>query len=219
MRKPINLSPKTLIAALLALGGLGVGAVLWSAAQPVKTAEDAGATAISGFVFADAAARPPVAAFVNAEGARVTLGDFEGRAVLVNFWATWCAPCVRELPALDRLQAQLGGPDFEVVAVNIDAGGGRDVTQFLEDLSIAHLDLYTDPRLGFAFDAGIGNVVPVTILYGPDGREIGRKLGPEEWDRGEVKAFLIRQAGIGAAASAHDAARAVDAMAPVSAGK
>lgn len=188
--------PKNLILGVLALGGAAAGYVIVSAAQPAKTPA-ATEVEIAGFEFARPEAAAPDAAFRDAEGRLVTLGDFEGKAVLVNFWATWCAPCVRELPSLDRLQADLGGANFQVVAVNIDSGGGRDVKQYLDDLGIANLDLYTDPRLGFAFASGVSNVVPVSILYGADGREIGRKLGPEEWDRDGVKAFLAREAGVG----------------------
>lgn len=115
------------------------------------------------------------------EGERVTLADFRGKAVLVNFWATWCAPCLKELPSLDNLEARLGGRDFEVVAIAADPRGPEVARQFLDRLNIANLKLYADPRLMLASSIGGANVLPVSILYDASGNEVGRLIGEADW--------------------------------------
>lgn len=101
--------------------------------------------------------------------------------VLLNVWATWCPPCREEMPALDRLQATLGGPDFEVVALSIDDGGMPAVRAFLVGAGIRHLRAYVDASGDARTRFGVGGV-PVTLLIDRDGRELGRKLGPAAWD-------------------------------------
>lgn len=127
--------------------------------------------------------------FSDDQGKATSLAAFRGRVVLLNIWATWCAPCREEMPTLDRLQAALGGPDFEVVALSIDEGGMRVVQQFFTDAGIKHLRPYLDtareamPTLGVA-------VVPLTLLIDRAGREAGRKLGPARWDSQEMAALI-----------------------------
>lgn len=122
----------------------------------------------------------PAIAFEN-EGESITLADFRGKVVLVNFWATWCAPCLKELPSLDALEARLGGPNFEVVAVAADPRGPEAARQFLDRLNIANLKLYADPRLMLASSIGGANVLPVSILYDARGNEVGRLIGEADW--------------------------------------
>jgi thiol-disulfide isomerase/thioredoxin len=119
--------------------------------------------------------------FQDAAGKTLALSDFRGRAVLVNLWATWCVPCREEMPALDRLQQKLGGPDFEVLAVSIDRGGGADVRRFYEQFGVRSLAVYVDPsaEAGFKLKA-FG--LPTTVLVDRAGRERWRKVGPAEWD-------------------------------------
>jgi thiol-disulfide isomerase/thioredoxin len=118
--------------------------------------------------------------------------DYAGRIVLLNLWATWCAPCLREMPALDKLKADLAGKDFEVVALNIDKGGPEKPRKFLADAGIRSLALMHDKE-GKAFAALKIAGMPTTLLIGRDGREIGRLVGPAEWDSDDAKA-LIRAA-------------------------
>lgn len=114
-------------------------------------------------------------------GERLTLADFRGRAVLVNLWATWCAPCLKELPSLDALEAELGGRRFEVVAVASDPRGPEAAQEFLDRLEIRNLELYADPTLRFAMSVGGANVLPVSILYDSEGVEVGRLVGEADW--------------------------------------
>ncbi len=123
----------------------------------------------------------PRLAFSDGEGRPLGLADFKGRAVLVNFWATWCVPCRREMPALDRLQAKLGGPAFQVLAISIDRQGIAAVRAFYRGLGLRSLGINLDAS-GKALAALGLEGIPVTLLIDRDGREIGRKLGALEWD-------------------------------------
>jgi thiol-disulfide isomerase/thioredoxin len=136
--------------------------------------------------------------FVDAEGAPRTLKDFRGKTVLLNLWATWCAPCREEMPSLDRLQKELGSDTFEVVALAVDRTGLEAARKFLDGINVTSLKLYADPttRSGSALKA-IG--MPTTILIDPEGREIGRLPGPAEWDSEQAKALIkdeMRAAGL-----------------------
>jgi thiol-disulfide isomerase/thioredoxin len=141
---------------------------------------------------------PPVA-FVNAEGATKSLSDWHGKIVLLNIWATWCVPCREEMLTLDRLQAELGGKDFDAVAVNIDRGGGDKPKSFLAETGATHLQLYTDPP-GKLFGTLKAVGMPTTLLLDREGREIGRLVGPADWDSPEALALI--KAAIAAPGSA-----------------
>jgi thiol-disulfide isomerase/thioredoxin len=138
--------------------------------------------------------RPAVdVAFDTPEGKRVTLADFRGRAVLLNLWATWCAPCRAEMPALDRLQAELGGDAFEVVTVNIDTARLERREAFWKETEIRHLRFYTDPKADiFQVLKRSGKAVglPTTILIDSSGCELGVMAGPAEWDSEDAKRLI-----------------------------
>ena len=142
------------------------------------------------------AIEPPVAApgvaFENRAGARLTPEDFRGKVILLNLWATWCAPCIRELPSLDRLNAKLGGESFEVVALSIDRKGWPAIDAFFARLGIASLAGYLDQTMRATAAMGATSL-PTTILIDARGREIGRMSGPAEWDS-EAAETLIRRA-------------------------
>jgi thiol-disulfide isomerase/thioredoxin len=127
--------------------------------------------------------------FVSGDLKAASLADFGGKVVLLNIWATWCGPCRVEMPTLDRLQAMLGGPDFEVLALSIDQGGVTVVKDFYEELGLKALRIFVDPSMTapVALNA-LG--VPTTLLISREGREIGRYTGPAEWDGPEVEALI-----------------------------
>ena len=129
-------------------------------------------------------------AFELWDGSETSLVDLvagDGRPMVVNLWATWCAPCREEMPTLDRLQAQLGGDDFHVLPLSIDRAGLGPVRRFYDEIGIRHLDQYLaeDIRAMLAF-AVIG--LPTTLLVDRQGRERGRLTGPAEWDSAEAVA-------------------------------
>ncbi len=141
---------------------------------------------------------PPVAVpevgFSDGVGRALTLDDFLGKVVVLNLWATWCAPCVREMPSLDRLQGALGGPGFEVVALSLDRGGAPVVDRFYQKYGLVNLGKYLDP--GSRSTAALGvRGLPTTVLIDARGREIGRVQGPAEWDSDAIVAFLRRHIG------------------------
>jgi thiol-disulfide isomerase/thioredoxin len=128
--------------------------------------------------------RVPDLAFKDAQGHDVTLANWRGRTVLLNLWATWCVPCRREMPALDALQASLGGPDFEVVAVNIDTRDPQKPLAFLKEVGVSHLAYYTDDSAKIFEDlkeAGKAFGMPTTVIVDRSGCEIGTMAGPAEW--------------------------------------
>ncbi|WDI33066.1 redoxin family protein [Hyphococcus flavus] len=123
-------------------------------------------------------------------GEPMTLADFRGKAVLVNFWATTCAPCLVELPSLDQLEGDLGGQRFEVVAVAADPRGPETAQQFLDRLEIKNLKLYADANLQFAFSVGGADVLPTSILYSASGEEVGRIVGEADWASPEARRLI-----------------------------
>ena len=127
--------------------------------------------------------------FVDDDSKAASLTDLRGKVVLLNIWATWCGPCRVEMPTLDRLQAMLGGPDFEVVALSIDQGGVPVVKDFYEELGLKALRIFVDPSMTapVALNA-LG--VPTTLLINREGREVGRYTGPAEWDSPQVEALI-----------------------------
>ena len=131
----------------------------------------------------------PGIAFNDANGKPRTLDDWAGKVVLLNIWATWCSPCRKEMPHLDALQRALGGEKFEVVAVSIDRGTPEKSRKFLAEVKATALKLYHDPnaQLGFTLKA-IG--MPATLLIDKQGREVGRLVGPAEWNAEEAKRLV-----------------------------
>jgi thiol-disulfide isomerase/thioredoxin len=128
--------------------------------------------------------RLPALSFTDAEGRPRTLADFQGKTVLLNLWATWCVPCRKEMPALDELQAKLGGADFEVVAVNIDTRDAEKPRAWLKEVGIGRLGYYADTSAKVFQDlkiTGRAAGMPTTVLVDPAGCEIGTMSGPAEW--------------------------------------
>src|SRR6202795_3104616 len=128
--------------------------------------------------------RLPDLAFEDAAGKPKKLSDWRGRTVLVNLWATWCVPCRKEMPALEALQTQLGGADFEVVAVNIDTRDPEKPKNFLKDANLTRLGFYNDQKAKVFQDLkGVGRALgmPTSVLVDGQGCEIATIAGPAEW--------------------------------------
>jgi thiol-disulfide isomerase/thioredoxin len=191
------------LAAAIALGAAvyTAGAVAGNAQAPSCAAAKSVADRIRPLVKGEIAAvlvaekqqALPNVSFQGPDGKAMTLKDLRGRMVLLNLWATWCAPCRMEMPALDRLQAEVGGPDFEVVAVNIDQRNLDRPRAFLKEVGVAGLAYYADPSAKIfqqlrAVDRAVG--MPTTLLIDRDGCELAYLAGPAEWASDEAKAFV-----------------------------
>ena len=178
---------------LWVLAGLAAAFVLWTG-PPAERLPDATAPAAArrpGLALHDAPSPVPAFMFADAQGNSLGVADFQDRVVLLNLWATWCVPCREEMPALDRLQAELGGPAFEVVALSIDRGGLDAVRGFFDEIGIVHLGIYLDPSSASTRVLGIPGI-PTTLLIDLDGREIGRVTGPLEWDSPAIVNLIRR---------------------------
>jgi thiol-disulfide isomerase/thioredoxin len=191
---------RPLIAGAVVLGALGAAAALYGmpsggsnrAAAPGCEAAKAVAERLGPLARGEVAAvkvekvpdRLPNLAFNRPDGQPATMADFKGRTVLFNLWATWCLPCRQEMPALDKLQAELGGPDFEVVAVNIDTRNLEKPKAWLQEAGVTRLAHYADPEAKVFQDLRqVGKAVgmPTTFLIDRDGCELAAISGPAEW--------------------------------------
>jgi thiol-disulfide isomerase/thioredoxin len=138
-------------------------------------------------------------AFSDGEGRARDLGAWRGKVVLVNLWATWCAPCKREMPSLDRLQAKLGGADFAVLPISLDRTGPEKPRQFLASNGLKNLDLFLDSA-NTLMQTMRAPGLPLSVILDRQGREIARLAGPAEWDGAEAETLirtLLAQAGDG----------------------
>lgn len=191
--------------ALYVTGGLS-GNIVASAPEDGGSCEIDPATlaavdkAIGGEVAAMALADPPQPlselAFNDPDGNAMTLGDLAGKTLLVNLWATWCAPCRAEMPALDELQAEIGGEGFEVVAINVDTGSDEKPRKFLDEIGIKSLGYYRDDTIGVFNDLkrrSLALGLPVTLLVDEKGCLIANMNGPAEWASDDAKG-LVRAA-------------------------
>jgi len=145
----------------------------------------------------------PDVEFKNPDGGDITLAEFKGVPVLVNLWATWCAPCVKELPTLDKLaQSHAIDGELGVIAVSQDTGSRRGVAAFLKKLKISELGAYQDPGMSLSGKLGPDPVLPTSILYNADGKEVWRYVGDLDWTTPEA-AKLLSEAGAPAANGKH----------------
>ena len=135
----------------------------------------------------------PALAFQGDGGIPKTLADFKGKTVLLNLWATWCVPCRKEMPALDRLQAKLGGPDFQVVAVNVDTARLDRPKQFLTEVAATALPFYADPSAKIfqtLRESGPLLGLPTTFLIDRNGCAVGTMAGPAEWSSADAEKVI-----------------------------
>lgn len=129
-------------------------------------------------------------------GGETTLAAWQGKALVVNFWATWCPPCRKEMPSLDRLQSAVGGADIEVLAISQDRDGAAKAREFYDKVGVAHLAVYVDPGGALAREIGVLGL-PATILVDRAGNEVARLTGEAKWDAEEVVRLMRRMAELG----------------------
>jgi thiol-disulfide isomerase/thioredoxin len=122
-------------------------------------------------------------------GGEMTLGEHAGKVVVLNFWATWCAPCREEMPTLSALQAELGGEDFEVVTIATGRNDPVGMAQFFEEIGVDNLPLHRDPRQLLARDMGVLGL-PITVILDRDGMEIARLQGDADWSSESAMAIV-----------------------------
>ena len=180
--------------------GSEVAAVAGSCEGTVELAQKVDAFA-RGDVAAMAAAtspRPISLAFKGPEGQDLDTSDFAGKTVLLNLWATWCGPCREEMPALNNLQKDMGGDDFEVVAVNIDTGSDEKPKEFLAETGVDALGYYRDSSMG-VFNTmkkeGLAFGLPVTLIIDKQGCLVSAMNGPAVWDSPDAKAMIVAAKG------------------------
>jgi thiol-disulfide isomerase/thioredoxin len=131
----------------------------------------------------------PEVQFQDGSGQVLNLAGFRGKVLLLNVWATWCPPCREEMPSLDRLQAKLGGPEFEVVALSIDLPGLLVVKGFYRELDLRSLRMFSDKSGSVLWLLEVRGL-PTTLLIDREGREIGRVIGAAEWDSPEAISLI-----------------------------
>ena len=171
-----------LVALLLAPPGPGPGALAQA------DADAAGQAPLGEFIPASRPRPAPAVAFTDADGKTLNLRDFAGKLVLVNLWATWCAPCRREMPSLERLQTRLGDK-ITILAISEDRGGSKAVAPFIAKLGLKVVKTYLDPEstVGRAFKV---DGLPTSVLIDRQGRVLGRVEGEAEWDSPKMLAII-----------------------------
>lgn len=128
-------------------------------------------------------------AFTDPDGGEYRLSDFQGKHVLVNFWATWCAPCRKEMPMLSELQSEFGGETFEVVTIATGRNSPQGIRKFFDEIGVDNLPLYLDPKSTLSRDMDVLGL-PITVILDPDGREIARMRGDADWSSDSGKAVI-----------------------------
>jgi thiol-disulfide isomerase/thioredoxin len=172
------------------LVGVALAAIV-AISAPQSSAQTAPPVAgtVATFKPATPAKDPPQTRFVDLKGGELDLGRYKGKVVLVNFWATWCAPCVREMPSLDRLQAALEGEGLVVLPLSLDGPTKPRVEPFYKAQNLVNLPILFDEKSVTFGRFGVG-VLPTSIVINRDGKEVGRLEGPAEWDAPEALALL-----------------------------
>lgn len=168
----------------------------FTAEEPMPPAPQANGKAALGAVGQFVALDTPVAApdlkFTDEQGKALALSDFRGKVIVLNLWATWCTPCLAEMPMLDRLQHQLGDQGAIVIALSLDRGGKDAVEAFYRQADIRNLGVFLDPSMRAISEARTSGL-PTTLLIDANGMELGRVTGPMEWDA-PAAVDLVRKA-------------------------
>ncbi len=195
MNEPKRNRNSLILLASGAILAIGIGVFLFGGSQrqtspgPVSGYKAFATGTLAAFLVKTDKPQIPDIVFKDAKGAATNLDQWRGRVVLLNLWATWCAPCRKEMPALADLQKRLGSKDFEVVAVSVDRKGLEASAAFLKETGADSLGLYVD-QTSNALHLLQALGLPVTVLIDRQGREIGRLLGPAEWNGAEAIALI-----------------------------
>ena len=175
---------------IMLLGGLvALLLVIMQSCQQPKTGLDLFAKdSLKKLTVLEAPPVQPAAVFTREGGAQMQLADYKGKVILLNVWATWCAPCVVEMPSLDALQAARGGQDFEVVTVSLDRTQ-VEVEAFFKENGLTHLEGWHDGTFGLSAKLALPGL-PTSVFYNEHGREIARLPGEADWMSAESLAFI-----------------------------
>ncbi|WP_113913240.1 TlpA disulfide reductase family protein [Roseovarius dicentrarchi] len=195
----MRLSRSTLLYPALALGAIAVGlAVTFSSgdgAHADTPARDYSALAagldgdMKKLSFHSAPKDASGESFTTEDGGTATLADYQGKYVLLNFWATWCAPCRKEMPMLSELQTEFGGDDFEVLTLATGRNAVPAIEGFFEEIGVTNLPAHRDPKQKIAREMGVLGL-PITVILDRDGREVARMQGDAHWSSDSAKALI-----------------------------
>lgn len=184
----MKLVPVFAIVASVAVAAVAVAVTgLWPAGIPAGQA--AAPAGMPDFIAAEPAKPAPATVFKDGDGAEVTLARLKGEVLVVNLWATWCAPCIEELPSLAKLADQVKGQGVRVVAISVDRADRAVVRKFLDANGAQNLEAYQDDGMALARELGVKGL-PTTIIVGADGTWRGSLVGPADWASDEARAFV-----------------------------
>ena len=147
------------------------------------------AGAMKKLVLAENPAPAPDVAFTAEGGDAARLADFRGHPMVVNFWATWCAPCRKEMPSLDALQAEFADTPFRVMTIATGRSPMPAIERFFEETGVTHLPRHSDPQMALSRAMGVLGL-PVSVVIDAEGREVGRLIGDADWSSAEAKALV-----------------------------
>ena len=177
-------------------GWMALAPLIVSSTGPVQAQEAAACAAsharnafLSGYLPVEGAKPVSSAAFIDGTGNSRTVEEWQGRPLLMNFWATWCPPCVKELPSLSRLKSQLKSAGVDVVAINVDKDDATEVSEFLSSVDARNLEPFRDPGRSMMKSARIASL-PTTLLINADGHEVAAVLQDAKWDEPSIAAFI-----------------------------
>lgn len=145
-------------------------------------------------VFHSAPQAAGTADFITFDGAPLNLSDWQGKWVLLNFWATWCAPCRKEMPMLAELQTEFGGDRFEVLTIATGRNSPQSIKKFFEETGIDNLPRHQDPKQALARDMAVMGL-PITVILNPEGQEIARLIGDADWASDSAKSIIAHLVG------------------------
>ena len=171
------------------IAAIGIPAVLYEMRVRDVHASTSPPAILDKMELAEGTPAAPAITFYDAEGKALSLDDFRGRYVLVNLWATWCGPCINELPSLVRLQARLPQDQITVLPLDLEKHDAQKVAEFLERTKIEGLPIFIDRDFS-AMRGFAANELPLTILIDSEGREVARAAGEQQWDHADSIAYL-----------------------------